>query len=104
MSELTDEELEALIEEAIVDAYDDDEQFVGMMTMVEEHLVLPFTARVLGVMVRVVALEERGLSIVAICERGEHRQAIPLADLPLPNPPPEGVEWIAAWRLYSSSY
>lgn len=104
MSEFTDEELAALIEDAVVDAYDDSEQFMGMMVMVQEHLELPFTTELLGVEVSVVDVEERGLSIVAICARGEHRQAIPLTDLPIPEPPPEGVEWIAAWLLFASRY
>jgi len=102
--EFSDEELEALIEDAVIDAYGDDEQFMGMMVMVQENLELPFTTRVLGVKVSVVDVEERGLNIVAICERGEHRQVLPLTDLPIPDPPPEGVEWIAAWRLYASRY
>ena len=102
LPEFSDEELEALIEEALIDAYGDDEQFMGMMIMVQENLELPYTTWLLGVEVSVVALKDRGLNIVAICTRGEHQQAIPLTDLPVPDPPPEGVEWIAAWRLYSS--
>ncbi|MEU6413652.1 hypothetical protein [Microbispora sp. NPDC046933] len=39
-----------------------------------------------------------GRGLVAICVRGRHRQAIGLLDLPLPNPPPEGSEWIEAYR------
>jgi hypothetical protein len=35
--------------------------------------------------------------IVAICRRAAHKQAIPLLDLPLPDPPPDGVEWIDAY-------
>jgi hypothetical protein len=34
--------LEAMIEEATVDAYNDDEQLTGLFTMLEEHLVVPF--------------------------------------------------------------
>ena len=41
--------LEAIIEKATVDAYNDDEQLTGLFTMVEEHLVVPFTTTVLGV-------------------------------------------------------
>jgi len=36
--------------------------------------------------------------IVAICRRGGHRQAIPILDLPLPVPRPDGAEWIDAFR------
>ncbi len=51
--------------------------------------------------VNVEALElvERA-DILAVCVRGEHRQRLPLRYLPLPEPPPEGDEWIAAWRQW----
>ena len=36
-------ELEAMIEEATVDAYNEDEQLTGLFTMLEEHIDVPFT-------------------------------------------------------------
>src|SRR4051812_32431488 len=48
--------LRALIEEATVDCYDEDEQHVGLMTMVEENVVCPFKAKVIGEEVEVVEL------------------------------------------------
>jgi Calcium binding len=41
--------LKELIEEAIVDAYGEEEQAGGFFTMIEEHLALPFPVKVLGV-------------------------------------------------------
>ncbi len=88
-----------MIEEATVDAHDESDQATGWFTMLEEHLELPFQTEVLGVPVAVVGIEQRDdHRIVAICTRGKERQAIALADLPLPTPKPEGVEWIAAYR------
>ena len=37
--------------------------------------------------------------IVAICSRGSATQAIPILDLPMPEPRPEGVEWIGCGSL-----
>ena len=101
--DLDPKRLDGLIEEAIVDCYDEYEQAAGLFTMVEENLDLPFTTRVLGVEVEVVAVEQDddGLGIVAVCERDGEEQSIPLADLPLPSPPPEGHEWIAAYRRWA---
>ena len=98
-------ELDARIEEAIVDAYGDDEQRGGMITMIEEHLALPFETVVLGLPVTVekVDLTTAG-EIVAICRRGRARQAIPILELPMPDPPPKGVEWIAAYRRWSRGH
>jgi len=37
----------------------------------------------------------------ARCRRGSRRQTIPLLDLPLPNPLPDGAEWIEAYRWWA---
>jgi hypothetical protein len=95
--------LDELIEEAIVDCYDETEQVIGFFTMIEDHLELPFQTRVLGLEVTVVAVEQGGDgSPVAICRRGRETQRISLLDLPLPSPPPKGAEWIAAYRHWAS--
>ena len=93
--------LEAMITEATVDAYNDDEQLTGLFTMIEDHLVMPFTTTVLGVEVTVKKVDLTGDSIVAICVRGRTRQRIDLLDLPLPTPPPDGSEWIDAYRHWA---
>jgi hypothetical protein len=41
--------LKELIEQAIVDAYGEEEQAGGFFTMIEEHLALPFPVKVLWV-------------------------------------------------------
>ncbi|MBI5479081.1 MAG: hypothetical protein HY906_09505 [Deltaproteobacteria bacterium] len=95
-------QLDALIEEATVDAYGDSEQRTGFHCMIEEHLELPFTTEVLGIGVTVERIELTDAEeIVAICTRGKARQAIPVLDLPLPTPPPPGYEWIEAYRRWT---
>lgn len=63
--------------------------------------VVPFETMVLnvGVTVESVDLTDAG-HIVAICRRDQVRQAISILDLPLPTPPPEGAEWIDAYRYW----
>jgi hypothetical protein len=90
--------LEAMIEEATVDAYGDDEQLTGLFTMLGEHLAVPFTTTVLGVEVTVQKVDLAADSIVAVCTRGRHQLRIDLLDLPLPIPPPDGAAWIDAYR------
>ena len=53
MPELSEEELDALVEEATVDAYNDEEQLSGFAVMIEDNLEMPFETTVLGVMVTV---------------------------------------------------
>ena len=98
-SRISKARLAAMIEEATVDAYGNSEQTTGWYTMLEEHLALPFETTMLGVVVNVARLDLRGDNgIVAICTRGRERQSVPILDLPLPSPKPEGVEWIEAYR------
>jgi hypothetical protein len=95
--------LEALIEEAVVDAYDKDERRMGFLTMLQESVAVPFDTEVLGVPVEVTEIETNDAEeIVAVCKHGRHVQRVPLVDLPLPEPLPEGFEWIEAYRLFAS--
>ena len=101
-SRLSRRRLTALVEEAIVDAYEESEQRVGLLTMLQEHLQVPFTTSLLGVTVRVTGVDlNHAEEIVAVCRRGTERQRIPLTDLPLPTPRPLGWEWIEAYRHWA---
>jgi hypothetical protein len=35
-----------------------------------------------------------------MCSRDGHKQAIPILDMALPTPPPDGAEWIEAYRRW----
>ena len=94
--------LDALIEEATVDANDESEQKTGFYTMLEDHLAVPFTTEVLGMEVTVERIDMTDdEEIVAVCARGKFRQQIRIVELPLPNPPPSGSEWIEAYRRWA---
>jgi hypothetical protein len=95
-------ELDRLIEDAIVDAYGESEQWVGFYTMLEERLALPFETVVLGVSVIVERIEMTDHEqIVAVCRRGRSRQRVPILEVPLPKRLPEGAEWIEAYRRWA---
>ncbi len=97
--------LEAMAEEATVDAHDESEQAIGWFTMFEDHLDIPFDTKVLGVDVSV---EKVGLSdhndVMVVCRRGKERQSLPILDLPLPSSPPSGWEWIEAYRHWARGW
>ena len=94
--------LDELVREAIVDCYDESEQLSGLFTMIEEDLKLPFDTQVLGVAVTVEQIELTNTGeIVVVCKRCRYRQRISVVELPLPSPPPEGVEWIEAYRHWA---
>jgi hypothetical protein len=102
---LSKKRLAELVEEATVDAHDGSEQATGFYTMIENDLRLPFTTEILGVPVIVESIDFAGDDqLVAVCRKGTHRQRISLLDLPIPSPPPEGAEWIAAYCHWRSGW
>ena len=101
-SRLTQTELETLVEDALIDAYTDEEQRVAFYTVIEDNLKVPFETEVLGVSVTVERVDlTPGGEIVTVCAPGNKRQQMPILDLLLPpmsSAAPEGAEWIEAYR------
>ncbi len=93
--------LEALIEEATIDAHDVAEQAAGFYNLIDEQLLLPFKTKVLGREADVVAIDmDDDDRLVAVCKVGRRRQRIGLVDLALPSKRPPGADWIVAYRLW----
>lgn len=71
-------------------------------TMMEENLALPFDVDILGMLARVERIDlTEADEIVAVCRRGRSRQQLPILDLMLPLPSPDGAEWIEAYRRWA---
>ncbi len=97
--------LDKMIVEATVDCYNDAEMATGLLVAIQEHLVLPFRAEVLGVAVQVTAVDINAVgAIVAVCKHGRKTQRIALIDLVLPVSAPIGAQWIAAYRRWASHW
>jgi len=95
--------LDEMVEQATVDCYNDSEQVCGLFTLLEGALAVPFETTVLGARVTVTAVDLTVEDqIVAHVRRGHDRQRVPLLDLPLPDPPPAGWQWIAAYRHWAT--
>lgn len=78
------------------------EQRVGFHAMIEMHLAVPFEVEILGVNATVERIDmDDAEHIVAVCRRGRSRQSIPILELPLPKPPPDGAEWLEAYRRWA---
>lgn len=102
---LSKSRLKALVEEATIDAYNEAEQAAGFFTMLDDNLRLPFETEVFGFKVTVERVDmTEDDAIVAICKRGGKRQRVSILDLPLPSPPPEGAEWIAAYKYWRRGF
>lgn len=96
---LSKAQLDALVAQATVDCYNEDEQVTGLFTLIEDNLAMPFETHVFGVRVTVerVDLTDSG-QIVAICSREQARQAHPDPRSAATTPTPAGAEWIDAYR------
>jgi hypothetical protein len=93
--------LDDMIEAATVDCYNESEQLMGWLTMIVDNLAVPFDTTVLGVAVVVERIDlSRSDQIIAVCRRGRDRQSIPILDVPLPKPLPDGADWIEAYRRW----
>ena len=69
---LDPEEVNAALEEATVDAHDEDERHSGLLNAVQDEVSFPFRARVLGEEVEVVGREwpeDDALGLDLVCER-----------------------------------
>ncbi|WP_433566832.1 calcium-binding protein [Nocardia sp. CA-151230] len=78
MDKLTKAQLEAMVEEATVDAYGDEEQLVGFYTMIADNLEIPFETEVFGLTVTVDSIDLLpGSGVVAICTFGRYSRSSP---------------------------
>jgi hypothetical protein len=91
--------LDALIEEATVDCYTEEEAQIGFMTVVADNVVCPFKAKVIGEEVEVVGLQTRavGFGVDAVCRYKGKEYRIDIASLEWPKKKPEGFEWVEAY-------
>lgn len=97
-SKISQKKLAALIDEATVDAHDEDEQLMGLMTAVVDEVDVPFEAKAVGEAVTVVGFDDGpGLTIQAICKRNKRKYKVGLSSLEWLTPKPKGFEWIAAY-------
>lgn len=96
--------MDELLEEAIVDCYDEEEQFSGVFTTLDDNLKIPLQAKAMGNGVEVVGLDSNRSStrrgIVAIVHRNEQEHRVSLFELEFIDPDPTSAEWLAMYRYW----
>ena len=96
--------LEALLEEATVDCYDEEEEFAGILVTLDENIQFPLQAKVLGQVVEVIGLDQARSSlrrgILATVRTGDQESRFPLSELEFINPDPTSAEWLAMYRYW----
>ncbi|MDP9334364.1 MAG: calcium-binding protein [Actinomycetota bacterium] len=76
--------VDQLIGDVIVDAYGDDEQLLVFCQWFNDTGKFPFTSRVVGVEVQVIAIDYRGddrRGLPAVCLRNGERHSVSLLDI-----------------------
>jgi hypothetical protein len=104
MPDLKKARMRELIEEAIVDAYGEEEQEGGFLVMLQDNLATPFKALVVGeeVAVRAFDLGLGGRGIVAVCNRKGRKYRVSVTSLEWVAKPPKGAEWVEAYKAWLS--
>ena len=84
---MDEKRLEALLEQAIVDCYDEEEEFSGVLCTLGDNLNFPLQAEAMGEQVEVIGLDDRRSSlrkgIVARVRKGGREYSIGLDRLEL---------------------
>ncbi len=98
-------EVAEAMEDATVDAYGDDEQHTGLLTVMEDELEFPFQVEALGETVTVVGMEwpendEFGLDLLV--ERNGKQHRIEARSVNLLPPFPKGHLYLAAYLDWKS--
>lgn len=96
----SDEQLEALIDEAIVDAYDEHEQRIGFLTMIQDNVAVPFPAALNDESVTVSEIDGDDRVIKAVIKQDDKSYPVDILDLEIDDSVVEGSEWIAAYRKW----
>src|SRR5947209_3114960 len=97
--------LRDLIEEATVDCNGEAEEHMGLMNLIEENVVCPFKAKVIGEEVEVVEVRapESGFGLDVVCRYKGKDYRLDVSSLEWPKKKPEGFEWIEAYEAWRAS-
>lgn len=98
------DDIDAVVEEVIVDAYGDDEQLWAFRQSFEDEATFPFPGHVVGTAVDVVNIdydgdERRGL--VAVCRRDGTSHRVSLHDVVAGEVTRRTADLLAAYRRWS---
>ena len=102
---MDEKRLEALLEQATVDCYGEEEEFGGVLCTLDDNLSFPLQAEAMGDQVEVIGLDDRRSSlrkgIVARVRKGGREYSIGLDALNFIAPDPTSAEWLAMYRYWA---
>ncbi len=96
--------LQALLAEATLDCYDEEEEFMGVLCALEDHLNFPLQAKAFEDPVEIIGLDMRHSGprrgILARVRKGSREYPIGLAELEFADLDPVSAEWLAMYRYW----
>ena len=102
---MDEKRLQELLEQAVVDCYDEEEEFGGMLCTLEDNLSFPLQAEAMGEPVEVIGLDGRRSSlrrgIVARVRKGDKEYTVGLSELAIIDPDPDSADWLAMYRHWA---
>jgi hypothetical protein len=102
---MDEKRLQELLEQAVVDCYDEEEEFGGVLCTLEDNLNFPLQAEAMGVPVEVLGLDSQRSSlrrgIVARVRKGDKEYTVGLSELVIVDPDPSSAEWVEMYRYWA---
>lgn len=96
--------LKSLLEEATAHCYDEEDEFWGVFSALMGRISFPLQARVAGEGVTLVRMDGHTstpeVGVMACVQKGDHEEAVALADLEVVDPDPASAEWLAVYRYW----
>ena len=96
--------LRELLEEATMDCYDEEEEFWGIFSTLDDSLIFPLQAKALGESVDVMGLDSSRSSsrrgVMALVRKGDQDYPMALAELEFVDPDSESAEWLAMYKYW----
>jgi hypothetical protein len=100
-------ELEQLLEEAMVDAYGDEEQFASIVVTLDDNLPFPFDAKMIGETVEVIGIDEQrsdlGRGVIAIIRKNGKEYRVALSELEAPANF-KGLQWLEMYEYFIEGF
>jgi hypothetical protein len=100
-------QLDKLVEEAMVDAYGDEEQFTSIIVTLDDNLPFPFTAQVIGETVEVIGIDERrsslGRGVIAKVRKGNKEYNVAMSELTVPENF-KGRQWLEMYEYFIQGF
>jgi hypothetical protein len=102
---MDEKRLQELLEQSVVDCYDEEEEFGGVLCTLEDNLSFPLQAEAMGVPVEVLGLDSQRSSlrrgIVARVRKGDKEYTVGLSELAIIDPDPVSAEWVEMYRHWA---